>query len=88
MQRLPNNIAIVTGGAQGIGKAIAEIFAEEGASVFVADLDDAAGEKIASEIRHKDGDTTFLSCDVSALSIPRLDEPERSGGRADLLGNN
>ena len=45
MQRLQNRIAIVTGGAHGIGKAIAQIFAGECAKVFIADLDEIASKE-------------------------------------------
>lgn len=90
MPRLENKVAIVTGGAHGIGKAISQIFAEEGAHVFVADIDDAAGEKLATEIRHKGGDATFIYCDVSsaeqiAAVVKRASE---KNSRIDVLCNN
>jgi NAD(P)-dependent dehydrogenase (short-subunit alcohol dehydrogenase family) len=90
MSRLANKVAIVTGGAHGIGKAIAAVFAEEGASIFIADLDGDAGEKVASEIRHKGGDATFIYCDVSSSEqittfAKRVSE---KGARIDVLCNN
>ena len=53
--RLQDKVAIVTGAAHGIGRAVAELFAEEGAWVLVADLDDAAGEATAAGIRGRYG---------------------------------
>ncbi|RUO72702.1 hypothetical protein CWI80_09170 [Pseudidiomarina sediminum] len=47
---LENNVAIVTGAAHGIGKAIAETFAQAGAAVMIADLDLAAAEQTAGSI--------------------------------------
>ena len=61
MQRLKNKTAIVTGAAHGIGRAIAECFAKEGATVFVLDLDKKAGAATAKEIGG-----TFVACDVSS----------------------
>jgi 3(or 17)beta-hydroxysteroid dehydrogenase len=50
MQRLQNKTALITGAASGIGKAIAEAFANEGAHVIVTDIDDAAGMDVANAI--------------------------------------
>jgi NAD(P)-dependent dehydrogenase (short-subunit alcohol dehydrogenase family) len=50
MQRLQDRVAVVTGGASGIGLATARRFAEEGAKVVVADLDEATGKGVAGEV--------------------------------------
>jgi NAD(P)-dependent dehydrogenase (short-subunit alcohol dehydrogenase family) len=63
--RLKNKTAIVTGGANGIGRAIAEVFGAEGAAVFIADIDQAAGEEAAAGICKACGNATFVQCDVS-----------------------
>ena len=65
MRRLENKIAIVTGGAHGIGRAIAQRFAEEGAAVFLCSRDREAGEDAAAEFRKAGGAATFIQCDVS-----------------------
>ena len=50
MGRLQDKVAIVTGGAQGMGAATCRLFAAEGAKVVVTDLDGASGEALAQEI--------------------------------------
>ncbi|SDJ90756.1 SDR family NAD(P)-dependent oxidoreductase [Natronorubrum texcoconense] len=56
---LDNKIAIVTGGAVGIGKAIAERFVEDGATVVIADIDEDEGSSVAEDIGCR-----FVGCDV------------------------
>lgn len=90
MQRLKNKIAIVTGAAHGIGKSIAEMFAEHGASVFIADLDETGGEHTAAAIRKLGGDATYIFCDVSSAEnvsavVQRASE---KNGNIDILCNN
>jgi NAD(P)-dependent dehydrogenase (short-subunit alcohol dehydrogenase family) len=88
--RLEDTIAVVTGGAHGIGKAIAEIFAEEGAQVFIADLDKKAGDKVAADIRRTGGEAVFIQCDVSsAMQVKRtVKRAAGKAGRIDILCSN
>ena len=58
--RLDGLVAVVTGGASGIGEGIVTRFAEEGARVVVADIDVAAGERVA-----KEAGGVFVECNVS-----------------------
>ena len=61
--RLAGKTAIVTGGASGFGEGIVRRFAEEGANVIIADINDALGEKTASDIG---GNCTYCHCDVTS----------------------
>lgn len=63
--RLKDKTAIVTGGASGIGRAIAVRFAAEGARVVVDDVNDAGGEQTAKVIREGGGEAFYVHCDVS-----------------------
>ena len=63
--RLRDKVAIVTGGASGIGRAICELFAEEGARVVVADIDDEGGEETLRRIKSAKGEGVFVRTDVS-----------------------
>jgi len=90
MSRLENKVALVTGAAHGIGRAIAELFAEQGAWVLVADVDDKAGEDVASRIREAGGQAQFAYTNVTSPA-----EVERAvkiaaarSGRIDVLVNN
>jgi NAD(P)-dependent dehydrogenase (short-subunit alcohol dehydrogenase family) len=65
MQRLQGLIALVTGAGNGIGRGIARRFADEGAIVFVADVDGAAAETVAQELRGEGREATALTADVS-----------------------
>lgn len=61
---LSGKCAIVTGAAKGIGRAVAERLARDGAMVVVADIDDA-GEQTAEDIDNKGGEAVFIKCDVA-----------------------
>lgn len=63
--RLQNKVALVTGGASGIGRATALAFAREGARVVVSDADAAGGEQTLQAIRSAGGNAVFVRADVS-----------------------
>jgi NAD(P)-dependent dehydrogenase (short-subunit alcohol dehydrogenase family) len=90
MDRLKEKVAIVTGGANGIGKAISELFAEEGARVLVSDIDDASGNSTVQSIREKGGTAEFCHADVSKTGdVARAVEMAAArNGRIDVLCNN
>ena len=64
--RLQNRVVLVTGAAMGIGKAIALLFAQEGARIVAADVDEQAGAQTECEIRESGGECLFQRMDVSS----------------------
>ena len=90
MNRFKGRVALVTGAAWGIGAATARRFAEEGASVIIADIDETAAERIAAELRGRGSDAQAVQCDVSsAEDWARLAALVRERhGRLDVLHNN
>jgi dihydroanticapsin dehydrogenase len=90
MKRFENRVAVVTGGGSGIGRATCLRFAEEGAAVAIAEIDEQRGRRVADEIARAQGAALFVPMDVA-------DEPSvRAGvaaivsafGRIDVLVNN
>jgi NAD(P)-dependent dehydrogenase (short-subunit alcohol dehydrogenase family) len=64
--RLTGKVAVITGGANGMGKSEATIFAREGARVVVADLLEADGQKVVAEIKAAGGEARFVKLDVTS----------------------
>jgi NAD(P)-dependent dehydrogenase (short-subunit alcohol dehydrogenase family) len=89
MNRLKNKIAIVTGGANGIGRAICERFADEGAWVLAVDIEEETGQRVVAGIREKSGKAAFCRGDVSNREdIQRAVElAAAQTGRIDILCN-
>jgi len=65
MGRLDNKVAIITGGAEGIGKATAKLFAKEEAKIVIADINEVKGTKTVSEIIKAGGEAIFNLLDVT-----------------------
>src|SRR3990172_4119433 len=86
--RLKNRAAIVTGGAQGIGRAYALRLAEEGANVVIADLLD--GSRVVQEIKEKGGESLTLHTDVTdeKSTEEMAKKTVERFGRIDILINN
>lgn len=69
MKKLNEKIAIVTGGASGLGRAVAKKFAESGAKVAILDINLELGRKVADEINEKGGNAIAVKCDVTNEKI-------------------
>lgn len=90
MCRLKEKAAVVTGGAKGIGKAIAERFCKEGASVVIADIAESEGIKAEDELAGKGYKVRYIKCDVTkSLEVQKMvNETLKSFGKIDILVNN
>ena len=85
--RLQGKVAVITGGASGIGEATVKRFVEEGAQVIVADIQADRGEALVSSL----GDATrFVSCDVTdeAQVAAAIQSAVDTWGRLDCMFNN
>jgi NAD(P)-dependent dehydrogenase (short-subunit alcohol dehydrogenase family) len=88
--RLKDKVVLVTGGAQGLGEAIARRFALEGAVVFIGDIRDETGNAVARGIETGGGKAFFLTLDVTSEKswIGAIGAVVKECGRLDVLVNN
>ena len=88
--RLLNKVAIVTGGAMGLGQSMAMLFAREGARVTVADINEKEGQETVDQIKTAGGEALFISTDVSQASAVEemVNATVEAFGRLDILVNN
>ena len=87
--RLKDKVAVITGGASGIGKAICQLFALQGASVVIADIDVEGGRQSLHEIKSTNKDAVFIKTDVSQEDQVKnlVKETLESFGGVDILVN-
>ena len=90
MGRLDGKVAVVTGGANGIGRASAKALAAEGARVVIGDVAEERGESAAQEIRDAGGEAMFVRADVTKMSDVEALVREAVDGwrRLDVMFNN
>ncbi len=88
--RLQGKVAIITGAASGFGEGIARRFAAEGAGVVVADISDAAGQRVAGEISSAGGKAVFVHADVTRANdwAGLVGSAQSAFGRLDIVVNN
>ena len=88
--KLSGKVALVTGGAAGIGRATSLLLAAEGAKVVVADTDEKRGRQTVRTIRRRKGQAAFTKADVSKASDAEkmVRFAVNSYGRLDILFNN
>ncbi|MSQ63660.1 MAG: SDR family oxidoreductase [Betaproteobacteria bacterium] len=88
--RLKNKVAVITGAGSGFGAGIAKRFAEEGAGVVVADINDPAGQRVADEISTSGGKAVFVHADVTRGQdwANLIGATQSAFGRVDVVVNN
>jgi NAD(P)-dependent dehydrogenase (short-subunit alcohol dehydrogenase family) len=85
-----NKVVIVTGAANGIGRGIASAYAEKGATVLLADVEEAKGKQTESALKQTGAEVLFVKTDVRSESdiINLMETAKRTYGRIDVLINN
>lgn len=88
--KLKNKIALISGGASGIGRAAALKFVSEGASVIIADISEKDGNNTIKLLNGKKPTSSFIRCDVSKSSDVRnvFEHIEKQYGKLDVIYNN
>ncbi len=88
--RLENKVALISGGARGMGAVEARMFCREGAKVVFGDILDEEGRKLEAEIRETGGEATYVHLDVTEESDWRraMDTASSAYGKLDILVNN
>jgi NAD(P)-dependent dehydrogenase (short-subunit alcohol dehydrogenase family) len=88
--RLEGKVALVTGGASGIGRATALTFAREGAKLVVADMNEEGGHQTVHMITENGGEATFVQVDVTSASAVEamISKTVETYGRLDCAHNN
>ena len=90
MGRLDGKVALITGGASGMGMVASQLFASEGSKVVLTDVSDNEGERVAEWIRDEGGEATYVHADVSSESDAKamVDTAVRTYGGLTILYNN
>lgn len=90
MRGLKDKVAVITGAGRGIGRATAQRFAEEGARVVVAELDETSGQAAAEALRAEGFEAAFVQVDISKRESVRalVASVKERYGRIDALVNN
>ena len=90
MKRLEDRVAIITGGARGLGRAFCSAMADEGAKIVIADILEKEARQAAEEIKAKNGSAMALKVDVTseADTLSMAGEVVKKFGRIDILVNN
>ena len=90
MSLLKNKVAVVSGAGSGIGRAVAETYAREGAKVVIADINVANGEETVARIKKEGGDAFFVKADSSTAKDNKMliDAVVEKYGRLDIACNN
>ncbi|KYQ89509.1 short-chain dehydrogenase/reductase (SDR) family protein [Tieghemostelium lacteum] len=88
--RLQGKVALITGGADGVGRESSILFAKEGAKVLVVDINENKGKTVVQTIKSNGGDASFLRADVSkAADVKQMIEvAEKTYGKLNILFNN
>jgi NAD(P)-dependent dehydrogenase (short-subunit alcohol dehydrogenase family) len=87
---LKDKVVIITGGASGIGKAVALLLSREGATVAIVDIDEPNGQAVVQRIVESGGKAVFLHCDVTKMVECRsaVDRVLKEHGKISVLFNN